>query len=119
MSFGQDLSWVPVPSRTPAPLPTGPAYDPVGDQNRKLILLGAGIIGGLFVGRWGYEHLFVEGLETGERRTMVGFAAGVGVIAAAAWILGLDAKWWQLEPGAEALQAWLTGQPQPVQKASP
>lgn len=51
------------------------------DPNQGLYLtVGLGVIGGLFIGKYAYEHLFVEGLTAEERKGMLLFAAGTAAI---------------------------------------
>lgn len=78
------------------------------DMPRLVAALGLGAIGGLALGRLGYEHMFVVGLTEKERRTMMGLAVGAGSVYIVATVFGIDRKWWDLGAAAAAAETELT-----------
>lgn len=64
-----------------------------GQQFRYAFGALLGLVGGVSIASWGSEHLFVEGLEAKERRTIIGIA-GVGLAAyGIVKLMNLDEKW--------------------------
>lgn len=69
-----------------------------------------GIVGGLAIGSWAVEHMFVEGLEDKERRTIM----GAGAVALAAYgvvrLMKLDEQWLTVEGTLGKAQEWAQAQ---------
>lgn len=64
--------------------------------------IGLGVVGGIAVGRWGFQHLFREGLTAKERKNML-YAMGIGLAGIAGSLLfKLDKEWWWSVQGAAA-----------------
>lgn len=87
--------WLQVPAEPPRHKPTTSVLPPELQDQRFRYGLAAtlGIVGGLAVAKMALDHLFVHGLETKERRTMIGVAsvavASYGVVK----MLELDERW--------------------------
>jgi len=69
---------------------------------RRYAVYGMGLVGGAAIASWGVKHLFVVGLSDAERRTLVGFGAGVAAVSALAYLLDIDRRWWDAQVAAEA-----------------
>ena len=100
---------VPEPKPVKAPPPGSvPAW--MRDQTfRYGVATTMGLIGGLTIARWAVGHMFVEGLEDKERKTLV----GVGAVAVAAYgvvkFLQLDERWLDVQGTAAKAQEWVQG----------
>lgn len=88
-----------------APPPSPPAGMPTLDeQQRNLVLVAMGVIGGAAIGWAAYQHMFIRGMEDKERKNIIGLAAGFGLMYGAAKLFDIDEKWWNLEAAAEAAE---------------
>lgn len=64
-------------------------------------VLGLGVIGGLAIGSWAVEHLFVEGTSDKERRGILIFSAVTIAGYAAANLLDVDRRWYSVDAWIE------------------
>lgn len=76
----------------------------VDERNRTAAVAALGLVGGAAIAWWATEHMFVEGLEDKERRTLVGFGAAAVAVYAAFELFGLDKRWLDVQGAAEAVQ---------------
>jgi hypothetical protein len=99
-----------LPQPPEAPTRQAPAKPPqwMLDEHQRLALVaGMGILGGLAIGSWAFEHMFVEGLEDKERKSLIGFGAlAVGAYGLVT-LLDLDKRWLDVEGTAEKAQEFI------------
>lgn len=69
---------------------------PTPTDSKQILLAAAGVVGGLTIGKWMVEHLFVEGLDPEERRNIILFGATTGTVFLVREIL--KNKFWWLTP---------------------
>jgi len=86
-----------------APPPTS-AMPTLDEQQQKLVLVGMGVVGGAAIGWAAYQHMFVQGMEEKERRTLLQLTAVTVLTYAAAKLFDIDEKWWNAEKAAEAAE---------------
>ena len=92
--FGQDIPLpnIPVPERKVSPV--GPPVVPIPDVRMPLIV-GMGVIGGLFFGWQAVDHLFREGMTWEEKKNILIFSGTILGIYAAVNLFDLDEKWFE------------------------
>lgn len=74
----------------------GAPFTPIPDIKMPLIV-GIGVIGGLFFGKKAVDHLFREGMTWEEKKNILIFSGTILGIYAAVNLLGLDEKWFEPE----------------------
>jgi hypothetical protein len=83
---------------------TSPSPSPgeiLTEQQKKLVLLAMGVLGGVAIGHAAVTHLFVVGMEDKERKKVLVAAAGSLVIYSLAKLFDIDERWWNIEKTAE------------------
>ncbi len=73
-------------------------------QNQSAV--GLGVFAGLFVGKWAFEHLFVEGLDTKMRRDLIALGAGAGACYGLAYLLDVDFNWFTTTGATQKAEQW-------------
>ena len=74
--------------------PSGPPFMPIPDIRMPLVV-GMGVIGGLFFGWQAVDHLFKEGMTSDEKKKILIFSGSMLAIYAAINLIGLDQKWFE------------------------
>lgn len=64
---------------------------------KMAVILFVSMTGGVTAARWGYEHLFVEGITDEERAFFGKLAASVAVVGAAYYLFDIDKRWFTIE----------------------
>lgn len=62
------------------PSPGSSALPMLSEDQRMLLAVGMGTIGGLFIGYQMISHLFVHGVSSEEKRNILMYAAGVAAV---------------------------------------
>lgn len=108
------VPWLPmvsvpdVPEKKPVAKSKPPAW--LTDESFRYGLLTAmGVVGGVSIGKWAIDHMFVEGLEDKERKTLVVVGAVAVLVFGTAKLLDLDEKYLTVEGTFEKAQEYISG----------
>lgn len=68
-----------------------------------------GVVGGVAIGKWGFDHMFVEGLEAKERKTFIAVGAVAVTTYGVVKLFQLDDRWLDIEGTANKASEYITG----------
>jgi hypothetical protein len=69
-------------------------------EDKQLLLIAMGLIGGVGIGYHAFHHLFVEGMEDDARKNMIKFGAGAAVLYGLSMIVDLEPYKYLINPFA-------------------
>lgn len=108
------VPWLPslrVPDAPERAVPTkssAPAW--MTDESFRYGMAAAlGVAGGVAIGKWAFDHLFVEGLEDKERKTLIVVGAVAALTFGTFKLFDLDEKYMTVEGTFEKAQEYITG----------
>lgn len=99
---------LPPPAPFPFPIPLPPDRPTAPSDGTKLnvpsglgmpLVVGMGVIGGVFLGAQGAKHMFVEGLTADERKNILMYGASALAIWGIAQLFKLEDAWWASPEG--------------------
>lgn len=107
------VPWLPgisVPEAPDKPKPTSPPPAWMTDETFRYGMATAfGVVGGVAIGEWAFDHLFVEGLEDKERKTLLLVGAVAVLTFGTVKLLDLDEKYLTVEGTFDKASEYITG----------